>query len=126
MLIVRGVEPGITQTCPGVYKAYIFVIVSLRVCSGPQQTRSFSAEFTTKRKFQHSFLPIAPSLSVMTNLSSISSMHDADRDSCVHKNRCVGVPKIGEAPYYPVLQSPRQLLAFSIEERSSGVFVSIL
>ena len=46
-LIIRGVEPGITRTCSGVYKGYILII--LRVCSGPQQTRSFSSEFTTKR-----------------------------------------------------------------------------
>ena len=51
-LIVRGVEPGITWTCSGVYKAHILVIVSLRVCTGPQQTCSFSSELTTKRKFQ--------------------------------------------------------------------------
>ena len=51
-LIVRGVEPGITRTCSGVHKGYILVIVSVRVCSGPQQTRSLSSEFTTERKFQ--------------------------------------------------------------------------
>ena len=50
-LIVRGVG-----TYSGVYKGYTLVIVSLRVCSGPQQTRSFSSEFTTKRKFQHTSL----------------------------------------------------------------------
>jgi len=51
--IVRGVEPGITWTCSGVYKVQILVIVPLRVCSGSQQTRAFSSELTTKRKFQH-------------------------------------------------------------------------
>jgi len=51
--IVRGVEPGITCTCSGVYNPQILVIVSLRVCGGSQQTRSFSSEFTAKRKFQH-------------------------------------------------------------------------
>jgi len=39
--IVRGVEPGITRTCSGVYKGHILVIVSLRVCRRPQQIRSF-------------------------------------------------------------------------------------
>ena len=52
-LIVRGVEPGITWTYFGVYKGPHSPVVSLRVCSGPQQTRSFSSELTTKRKFQH-------------------------------------------------------------------------
>jgi len=51
-LIVQGVEPGITWTYSGVYKAHILVIVSLRVCSGPQQNMLFS-ELTTKREFQH-------------------------------------------------------------------------
>ena len=59
-LIVRGVEPGITRTCSRVYKGHIFVLVSLRVYSGPQQTHSFSSELTTKRKFQQMPLPVSP------------------------------------------------------------------
>ena len=57
VLIVRGVEPGITRTYSGVYKGYILGIVSLRVCSGPQQTRSFSS-VTTKQKSNTLFVRI--------------------------------------------------------------------
>ena len=35
----------------GYLRAHILVIESLRVCSGPQQTRSFSSDLATKRKF---------------------------------------------------------------------------
>jgi len=48
---VRGVEPGITGHFLGYIRAHIFASVSLRVCSGPQRTRSFSSELATERKF---------------------------------------------------------------------------
>ena len=48
--VVRGVESH--GHVLEYIRAHILVIVSLRVCNGPQQTRVFSSELATKRKYQ--------------------------------------------------------------------------